>query len=257
MHLIIKPFNAVYWGLMAMVVGLTALLTALLKHRGEKARLLAVGLLAAAAVAVYVLANHVWYPSSPEYLAYYYPKGDYNIWNELPLYPCNIVTMLLPVAIATNRKPLLGFCCLMGVMGGVMSMVSPISIFVGCDLLSRVGFGFYGKHALLLMTSALLATLGLYKPAWSDALRYTGWLAAMTVAAHLLNLLMRATGLNGHANYFYTIDTEGSTWLIALRRIIPYDCLYLLGSAPLSIALFAAIIAMFKGLGAVEARLHR
>ena len=99
------------------------------------------------------------------------PAYEFVIWNELPLYPCNLTAILgLPAVLLRGRigHLLKAFCCYSGIVFAPVAMVMPVAGFSEVPLLSVNAIGFYGFHGLVLALSVSFGTLKVYQPAFRD-----------------------------------------------------------------------------------------
>lgn len=155
------------------------------------------------------------------------PSYFFEFWNELPLHPCNLMVFLGIAAAAADRRLLQNFCFLAGTLSVLAALAAPLSSFSGISLLSSMGIGYYGFHGLALLLCLNFPVLGLTRPELRDLPPVLALSALLTGAAHLLNLLLRAT-VCPQANYFFTFGVPDNPLLGPLRAAIPVDLLFLL-----------------------------
>lgn len=158
---------------------------------------------------------------------YLEPGYEFRFWDELPLHLCNITAIISIVAVASNRKILLGFCFYVGTLGALMAMFLPDSNFTGVAFSSAKGWGYWGFHALLIAQSISLAVTGLYRPEYDEIPRILGVVMLVAAAMHVVNLFMRAT-VFPEANYFYTFGIPGNPLTDLLQKLIPTNLLFLM-----------------------------
>lgn len=168
--------------------------------------------------------------------------ADYEttIWNELPLHLCNLVTLILPYALAKNRVKLLGFCAFFGISGTVVAALTPIDGFEDISIYS-VEFLYYWYHYLLLITLILLVVSGLYRGQLYHLPAVFGVYILLAVGAHLVNLLLRL-GVHSGANYMYTFLVEGNPISEAFYGLIPVPLLYCVTPLLVLSVLFTGVI---------------
>lgn len=147
--------------------------------------------------------------------------GEFTWLNELPLYPCNVVILLLPLAVATMNGALLSFVSFTAVFGPLSALLMPGTGLSGDSLFIPRIFGFYTTHFIALMACPLLASLGIYRPKIKDVLKSAGMLVLVCAAVTILNGIMRKTGINPAANYFYSWDPEGNFILELFHSWVP------------------------------------
>ena len=151
----------------------------------------------------------------------------YNYFNELPCYLCNISTMLCIIAALTDNSVLMGFCTTIGLFGSLLAIFMPDKYYIDKPLFSRQALGFYGYHCLLLVTCLGFYLLGLYKPDPKDALWAMVILFVVTCVIHIVNIVLRKTGLNPTCNYTFTIEPDNNV-LEFFYKLFPVKLFYLL-----------------------------
>ncbi|MBR6114405.1 MAG: YwaF family protein [Oscillospiraceae bacterium] len=180
--------------------------------------------------------------------------GGFNWWGELPLHLCNINMILIPVAVLRRNRPLMSFCFFLGPLGAVMALIMPGNGFDGYPLLLPRMLGFYGTHFMVMIEGLALASFGLYRPRFSDLPRTILASVAILFGIFGINLLLRWSGLHPHANYFYSVETEGNALLELFYRWVPFPCLYLLPSLLILGGYMALIMLGFTLADALKAR---
>ena len=169
----------------------------------------------------------------------------FNWFNELPLQLCNINLFLIPLGVLTRKRPVLGFAFFIAPLGALMAMCFPEPPFVGYSLFLPRMLGFYGTHGLLVVCGLSLAVMGFYRPHWRDFPGIIGAYGVLTVAAHGINLLLRATGLCAQANYFFTFGAEISV-LQWFWSMIPRPLFYELPAPFILLAYMSAVTGGFS-----------
>lgn len=165
------------------------------------------------------------------------PGYEFNIWNELPLHICNVVSMLAIPAVLCEGKAghiMKAYCFHCGILGAFLAMMIPDLDFVDVGLLTAKGC-YYIFHSLVVSLALCFGTLKLYEPRYRDLPATAAALLGTTLAAHGLNWLLRATVLP-EANYFYTYGLPGNAVLEPLKKLIPINFVYEL---PLLAVVFA------------------
>ena len=154
--------------------------------------------------------------------------GGFNWWGELPLQLCNINLLLIPIAVLTRKRPLLGFCFFIGPIGALMAMVLPGNGFDGYSIFLPRMLGYYGTHLVVMYAALAVGTFGLYRPRMRDLPMTALTVFLIALAVFGFNMLLRTTGLHPKANYFFAVETEGNALLELFYRLIPLPFLYLL-----------------------------
>lgn len=173
--------------------------------------------------------------------------GGFSWWAELPFHLCNINMILLPVAVLGNIQPLKSFCFFIGPLGAAVAILMPGSEFDHAYLFLPRIIGFYGTHFMIIIEALMLVTFGFYQPVYQDIPKAIATLIALCLAMHLLNLFLRRSGIYDRSNYFYTMETEGNSFLAFFYSRIPYPFFYLL---PLFLmtALYMCLVVWLYGL---------
>ena len=239
--MIIRPFNAAYLLLLAFAAGAVVLLWALLRGRSERCR--AAVLIALCAVNIIGFFVYKGFLSRDVQFLQASGLDRFNWFSELPLQLCNINMFLIPIGVLTHRKSVMGFSFYMAPLGAMMAMLFPESAFTGYSLLLPRILGFYGTHALLVACGLSLAGMDFYQPSMKEAPRVLGVYVTLTLAAHALNMILRAT-VCPEANYFYTYGADISV-LNLFWHMIPHPLLYEL-PAPLLLLAYMSLVQLLR-----------
>ena len=171
--------------------------------------------------------------------------GGFNWWGELPLQLCNINMLLIPVAVLLDKRALMSFAFFVGPLGALMALVMPGMGFDGYSLLLPRMLGYYGTHFMITIEALALAVFGLYRPRFRDIPKTLLAMFVIALGVFGINMLLRWTGLHPHANYFFSVETEGNFLLEMFRSWIPLPFLYLLPGIVILGAYMALITAGF------------
>lgn len=150
---------------------------------------------------------------------------DFNIWNELPLYLCNIGSILAFIGIRTNNQTFLGFCYCVGTVGALMAFLMPDEQFINAPLFSFKAFGFYGYHGLLIVLNLSLKFLGLIHPNIHDIKNIIILCIIIVATVHIINLFLRKN-IYPEANYMFTVEPTNQV-LEKIYKLCPVRCIYL------------------------------
>ena len=224
---VIRPFNTVFNIVFAFFLLILVIASLLLKGKSEKTRqtvLVSACILTLVGYFVYKY-NLSLDKAFNEITA---SIGGFNWWGELPLQLCNINMILIPIAVLKKSRPLMSFCFFLGPLGALMALVMPGLGFDGYSLLLPRMLGYYGTHFMILIEGLAIVTFGFYRPKFRD-LPLTV-LAALLISfcIFMFNLLLRRTQLHPHANYFFSVETEGNFLLDIFYGWIPVSYLYLI-----------------------------
>ena len=170
--------------------------------------------------------------------------GGFNWWGELPLHLCNINMLIIPIAVWRKSRPLMSFSFFLAPLGALMALLMPSAGFSGYSIFLPKMLGFYGTHFMVFIEGIALATFGLYRPRFKDLPKTLLTILIVTFCIFLIDVLIRTTGLNPKANYFFAMETEGNPVLNIFHNLIPYPFLYLL---PCLVVLFIYMVPITLG----------
>ena len=159
-------------------------------------------------------------------------RSNYNYFNELPCYLCNQSTIMCIIAALTMDERIMSYCVTAGMIGALLAIFMPDRYNDDQPFYSRQALGFYGYHCLLISTCIGFWLLGLYHPEGKDCIYVMAFVFLLVCIAHLVNIIVRKTGLNPHANYVFTWGPENAL-LDRLYRMIPCRLFYMLPLLPL------------------------
>lgn len=242
--MIIQPFNALFCAIFALALTALIISSLALRRKSESTRR-HVLIIASGLTFIGFIAYKIALSRDAEFDAL---TGGFNWWGELPLQLCNINMLLLPIAVATNKRPLLSFCFFVGALGATMALVMPGIGFEGYSILLPRMLGYYGTHIAIMIEALALVTFGLYQPEMRD-LPWTA-LALLVIALVIfgINRVLRISGLHPNANYFFVEDAEGNPLLKFFHGWIPYPFLYLLPCFGILGAYMAAVMVVFRAI---------
>ncbi len=226
---IIEPFNGVFFALFAFFLALLIVSSILLKKKSEQTRRL---VLSGAMILTLVL--FVFYK-----IALFLDKdyseitaaaglGAFSWWKELPLQLCNINTILIPISVMKKNRNLMGFAFFLGPIGALMALIMPCLGFSGYPIYLFRNLGYYITHFMVFTGGIAVGAYGLYRPTYKDILPVTLTALIVSFSVFLFNMFLRLTHIEDHANYFYSVETEGNAILDLFHSWIPVPFLYLL-----------------------------
>jgi hypothetical protein len=245
----VEPFNATWFGFLGFMVLVGIGLHFALRHKAQTVQRHVLAAVAGANVVLYTsfTFKSILDPDVPEVV----------LFQNLPFHLCNMVAWGLIAAYLFDwGRPtewLRAFCFFPGVLSGVLTLTSPVPVYVGHPLFSLESLGFYGVHSVNAILGILLATLGLYTPTFRHAVRATGHLLLLATLILPLDILFRAT-LDPGTNYFYLFDPEGAAILIAVHDLVPVPYVYMLFLFPVALAGCLLLAAIYRGLARLVAR---
>ncbi len=238
--MIIKPFNAVFFLLLALGVALIVGLWLLARKRSERFKSILIVSICCANI-VFFFVYKAFLSVDREFLEIC-GLTRFNWFAELPLQLCNINMFLIPLGILTKKRALLGFAFVVAPLGALMAILSPEPAFTGYSLLLPRMLGFYLTHLLILVCGISLAVLGFFRPRFRDLPKILITVVLLALGIHLVNLLLRATVCEG-ANYFFTCGAGGVGLLEMFWSWIPVPYLYELPAIAI-LAIYAALLCL-------------
>ena len=158
---------------------------------------------------------------------------DLQVLNELPLQLCNMNLILIPLALITKNKLLMGYVYYVATIAAMAAILFFDSRYVGVNVMTYSIFVYFFYHAVLVATPILLVMFGLYTPEKSQIIKVIILLLCMATVMHGFNLLMRSTGWCTISNYFYTMGMEGNPVLELLMKLIPIPLVYFFPIIPI------------------------
>lgn len=235
----VKPFNGVFW----MILALTIVAVAAIRRNfagqpyARKTRFLTC-LCACNIVVFFVYKFMLSIDAEFPMLA---GIDRFNWFNELPLQLCNINLFLIPLGVRRKSRPVLGFSFFTAPLGALMALLFPESSFIGYSIFTPRILGFYLTHSLLIICGLSLSALDLYRPRWQDIPGILRTLGVLALGAHIVNTALRHT-VCAYANYFFTYRTDISI-LNLFWKLIPVPLLYLLPGLLILLPYMCIIIA--------------
>ena len=180
--MMIRPFNAGFFLLMAVMIGTIVLLWALLHGRSEQRR--EAVLIALCVVNIIGFFVYKGFLSGDAQFLQVSGLDKFNWFNELPLQLCNINMFLIPIGVLTRRRSLLGFAFFVAPLGALLALVFPDPAFSGYSLWLPRMLGYYITHIGLLPASAE-GSAGRHRGAFDDCI--CGIPCGPAAAAHRLS----------------------------------------------------------------------
>ena len=239
---IMRPFGPLFFLIFAAATLILIAASILLRKKSERTRALV--LACACWVTLIGFAAYKYALSvDADYNVITANMGGFNWWGELPLHLCNINLLLIPIAVLTRKRPLLGFCFFVGPIGALMAMVLPGNGFDGYSIFLPRMLGYYGTHLVVMYAALAVGTFGLYRPRMRDLPMTAVTVFLIALAVFGFNMLLRTTGLHPKANYFFAVETEGNFLLEIFHRLIPLPFLYLLPCIVI-LAVYAGIVTL-------------
>ena len=239
---IMRPFGPLFCVLFAFCLLLLIAASLLLRRKSERTRALVIAISCWVTLLGFVAYKYA-LSVDAEFNVITANMGGFNWWGELPLQLCNINLLLIPVAVLTKKRPLLGFCFFIGPLGALMAMVLPGNGFDGYPIFLPRMLGYYGTHLVVMFAALAVGTFGLYRPRMRDLPLTAATVFVVALVIFGFNMLLRYTGLHPKANYFFAVETEGNALLELFYRWIPLPFLYLLPSIVI-LTVYAGIVTL-------------
>ena len=224
---ILRPFNPVYLCTFAFFIALLVVSSLLLRDKSEKTRRVVL-CIACIVTAIGFFFYKFFLSKDADFAVDNAAMGGFNWWGELPLHLCNINMLIIPIAVWRKSRPLMSFSFFLAPLGALMALLMPSAGFSGYSIFLPKMIGFYGTHFMVFIEGIALATFGLYRPRFKDLPKTLLTIFIVTFCIFLIDVLIRTTGLNPKANYFFAMETEGNPILNIFHNLIPYPFLYLI-----------------------------
>ena len=223
------PFNTLFWIVTAFFILLLIAATLLVKNKTTKTKK-AVLVISCIVTLIGFFFYKLFLSKDADFNVITANMGGFNWWGELPFQLCNINMLLIPIAVLTEKRPLLSFCFFVGPLGAAMAILMPGNGFDGYSLLLPRMLGYFGTHYMIIIEAIAIFTFGLYRPKFKDFPFTILALLAIAFGAFLFSMFLRVTGLHPGANYFFSVETEGNFLLEMFHDLIPVPFLFLLPS---------------------------
>ena len=225
---IMRPFNALFFCIFGFFIALLVVSSLLLRNKEDKTRRIVL-CTACIVTAIGFFVYKYFLSIDVEYdQVAYASMGGFNWWGELPLHLCNINMILIPIGVWRKNRSLMSFSFFTGTLGATMALLMPSMGFAGYPIFMPRMIGFWGTHFMVLIEAIALATYGLYRPKYKDLPKTTLTIVIVTFCIFLIDVFIRVTGLNPHANYFFAMETEGNPVLNIFHNLIPVPFLYMI-----------------------------
>lgn len=164
-----------------------------------------------------------------EYIDICYKEyGRINWYNELPLFPCNVIVLMNPIAVLTRNRYLLAFSFFFSLVSPIPAIMAPCKGFEKYSLTKPRIFGFYMTHYLCMLNGLLLLIGGIFKPRYSDILPACVVFIIFSLIAFAINIYLIKSGKNKEANYFFTMNPDGNALLEMLYKKIKIKYVFVL-----------------------------
>ncbi|MBO4235524.1 MAG: YwaF family protein [Firmicutes bacterium] len=222
-----KPFSPMFIALFILGILLLWVLTKVMKNATDGAKRAVYIIICLLTVAGF-FAYKYYLSMDTEFNIVASKFGGFNWWQELPLHLCNIHMILMPIAVATNKRSLLSFSFFVAPLGALMALLMPTLGFSGYSILIPRILGFYGTHVMVIVEALALYTLGFYKPEYKDIPQAALITTIVATVVFGINLVLKFLKLCPNPNYFFLMQTEGNPILELFYKYIPYPFLYAL-----------------------------
>lgn len=223
--MIIRPFNSVFFLLMALIAAGIVGFTLGFRNKSDKAKTVLITSICAVNIVLFFV--YKWFLSVDEEFLIAAELEKFNWWAELPLQLCNINMFLIAAGAITKKKSLLGFSFFTAPLGALMALITPEPTFCDYSLFMPRILGYYLTHAIIVMSGLLIVTLGFYRPTFRTLPGVFAMFVSIAACIHVVNIILRST-VCPKANYFYTFDSAGVGILGMFWDWIPCPFLYLL-----------------------------
>lgn len=226
--MIIRPFNLPFIILLLIFAGVFAFLTVLARKRGVDYARKLLGWVSAAFVPVFVV-HVVSSIMDPVLNAVRADNGllPYTIWSVLPFHLCYVNMLMMPVAVFSGNRHLEHFCAMTGPAGALAALCFPTVGYSDANVFAASIMTYYILHFGLIACGISIFTFRLVRPTYRDIPWSLLILVIAGVTAHIVNLILRQTGLYINANFCFTMTPEQIPPLEMVYSIIPVPLLYM------------------------------
>lgn len=174
-------------------------------------------------------------------------KGyDYNYFNELPCYLCNLSSFCCIYAAITNNRIFGVYCYSVGFAGALLAFLAPDPSFRDIELFSWKAMGFFGYHTMLVVNCLGFTVLGICQPMLRDVFGVVGITMGLMFLAHGVNFIVRKLKLCENANYVFTYDPGDNGILLYFYKKIPIPAVYLLPLAAHFALIYLIMYAVYR-----------
>lgn len=219
----IKPYNRTWYGMLVLQLVIVGIITFATRNL-ERPQLLNVLRVFNTCEGIYLFFYKFGLSKDKNY--------DFNIWDDLPFYLCNLGTIMAIIASFVDNRYFMGFCYGFSIMGAVMAYVYPSEGFFDIPMISVRAIGYYGYHGLLICTGFLFVTTGVYVPEYKDIIPIVLILIGILCIVHVINTIIRKT-VFPECNYSFTYGARGNAVLQKVYDLIPINLVYMLAITPL------------------------
>ena len=158
----------------------------------------------------------------------YYPSCydcEFTWWGELPFNPCNLISIIYPIAIFTNNRYMYIFMFFSSVFA-MVALFIPCTGFYNVSLKNKRVLFFYIYHYLVLFSGFSTRLCGLYRPEYHDVLIYFLQFSFFNFVAYLINAYAVKKDHFQKANYFFNYDSTENAIFSFCYKVLPVKGLY-------------------------------
>ena len=188
------------------------------------------------------------------YQAFIYDGYNFVLIYNLPLHFCNINLVLLPLAIITENKTLMAYQVYFGTLLAFFALTAIDPSFRGKPFFEFSCLVYYYYHSMLTIIPFILIKIKLFKPSLKNLWHPIVLMIVLTALVHILNIVLRSTGIGPNANYFYTFGLVGDPFTEIFKSIIPYNFFYLI---PILLIIFIPYILLILLLYRIFTRIRK
>ena len=221
--MVVKLFNPLWFAVMSLIPILVIIFTVRYRDRNMDEKVRMMKRLSVVSMGVYVLYK---------LYAIFLPEYDTVVWRELPLQLCNLGIFLSYPAHSKRFSFLKPFVVYVGFFGTLAGILMPDSNHTDIPFWDPLSGGFYATHILGLVLIILFVTLKIYKPRLKDIPLVLLEAVVIVFIIHIINVVFRATGLCGEANYCFTLGLPENAIMNLLWSWIPVPYLFMLPLVP-------------------------
>ena len=216
--------------------GLFCILFFALKNKSEKVKRYALFAICCFNIVLYFVYK--------AYQAFYYDRYEFILIYNLPLHFCNLNLFLLPLAIITRNKTLMAYQVYFGTLLSFFALYAIDPAFRGEPFFEFSCMVYYYYHSMLAVIPFTFLAFKTLTPSFKAVWKPTLLLLVLTVLIHIINIVLRTTGIAADANYFFTYGLRGDPFTEFFWNIIPYEFFFLIPVLAVTFAPYIFIVTL-------------
>lgn len=221
--LIIKPFNSVFFVMLALCIFL-AYLTSRLKKETAKKTIMIVNVVCFIWLLIYK--NTLFLDKDYVQICIDAQVELPTFWNGLPFHFCNMLLVMTPLALMKGDRKLMAFVTYNSICSTALALLMPSSGFSGYSLLLPRIFSFYCIHFAGMYTGFAILFCGFYEPNNRELFPIFYYTLGAYTLSYAVSVVLLKLNLSETVNFFYSISPRNNTLLQFFYRLIPMQYFY-------------------------------